>query len=92
MCSLQIAVVCGFPLGRWLNKQRYRVRQKGITPAAHALTAIAPWWNPPWGMVWQRAYRHAHTRHRRWIHKRRRIWLLLHPHQQNLLAKIDITA
>lgn len=88
----------GFCLGRWLIKQRYRANKTSPSfPAARALTAIDPWWNPPWGMVWQRAYHHAraHPRHpaaRRWIHKQRRIWLLLHPHQQHLLTKIDITA
>ncbi|WP_235460348.1 helicase associated domain-containing protein [Streptomyces olivochromogenes] len=49
-------VLDGFPLGQWLNKQRYRARKTGPTPAARALTAIDPWWNPPWGMTWQRAY------------------------------------
>ncbi|MFD3880119.1 helicase associated domain-containing protein [Streptomyces microflavus] len=81
----------GFALGRWLNKQRYRIRQKGTTPAAHALTAIDPWWNPPWGITWQRAYHHARTQPhtpttRRWIHKQRRLWALLHPDQQYLLT------
>ncbi|MFK4196885.1 helicase associated domain-containing protein, partial [Streptomyces sp. NPDC033754] len=81
----------GFSLGRWLNKQRYRVRQKGTTPAAHALTAIDPWWNPPWGMTWQRAYHNARTNPdtpaaRRWLTKQRRAWPLLHPHQQQLLT------
>ncbi|MGJ5832039.1 helicase associated domain-containing protein [Streptomyces ossamyceticus] len=81
----------GFPLGRWLNKQRYRARKTGPTPAAHALTAIDPWWNPPWGMTWQHAYQRARTQphtpaNRRWIHKQRRTWPLLHPDQQRLLT------
>jgi hypothetical protein len=85
----------GFPLGQWLNKQRYRTRTKGPAPAAHALTTIDPWWNPPWGMTWQRAYHHARTQPhtsttRRWIQKQRRAWPLLHPDQQHLLAHIDI--
>lgn len=85
----------GFPLGQWLNKQRYRTRKTGPTPAARALTAIDPWWNPPWGMAWQRAYHHArtHSRHpaaRRWLQKQRRGWLLLHPDQQHLLTLIGI--
>ncbi|MFF4234124.1 helicase associated domain-containing protein [Streptomyces sp. NPDC001820] len=80
----------GFPLGRWLIKQRYRTRKTGPTPAARALTAIAPYWNPPWGMTWQLAYHHAHTNPRtpatrRWSQKQRRAWHLLHPHQQQLL-------
>ncbi|MGW3249677.1 helicase associated domain-containing protein [Streptomyces fungicidicus] len=82
----------GFSLGRWLIKQRYRANKSSPSfPAARALTAIDPWWNPPWGMVWQRAYHHArtHPRHpaaRRWTQKQRRDWLLLHPHQQHLLT------
>jgi hypothetical protein len=82
----------GFSLGRWLIKQRYRANKTSPSfPAARALTAIDPWWNPPWGMVWQRAYHHArtHPRHpaaRRWTQKQRRDWPLLHPHQQHLLT------
>jgi hypothetical protein len=87
----------GFALGRWLNKQRYRIRQKGTTPAAHALTAIDPWWNPPWGITWQRAYHHARTQPhtpttRRWIQKQRRAWPLLHPDQQHLLTTASLVA
>ncbi|MFJ9795906.1 Helicase associated domain protein [Streptomyces sp. NPDC101145] len=82
----------GFCLGRWLIKQRYRANKTSPSfPAARALTAIDPWWNPPWGMVWQRAYHHArtHPRHpaaRRWLHNQQRGWPLLHPHQQHLLT------
>ncbi|MFE7497577.1 Helicase associated domain protein [Streptomyces albidoflavus] len=49
----------GFPLGRWLASQRSR------TPGperAVALTALDPWWNPPWPLTWQRAY-HAARQH-----------------------------
>lgn len=85
----------GYPLGRWLNKQRYRTRKTGPTPAAHALTAIDPWWNPPWGMTWQRAYHHARTQPRtlttrRWIQKQQRAWPLLHPDQQQLLTRAGL--
>ncbi|WP_223778851.1 Helicase associated domain protein [Streptomyces sp. 135] len=81
----------GFPLGRWLNKQRYRTRKTGPTPAAHALTAIDPWWNPPWGMVWQHGYQRARTQphtpaNRRWLTKQHATWPLLHPDQQHLLT------
>ncbi|MFK4152898.1 Helicase associated domain protein [Streptomyces fungicidicus] len=91
LAVLRDTIQDGFLLGQWLNKQRYRTRTKGPTPAAHALTAIDPWWNPPWGMTWQRAYHHArtHPRHpaaRRWINKQRRSWLLLQPDQQHLLT------
>ncbi|MFH9432323.1 helicase associated domain-containing protein [Streptomyces sp. NPDC017615] len=38
----------GFSLGRWLIKQRYRANKSSPSfPAARALTAIDPWWNPP---------------------------------------------
>ncbi|MFD5390788.1 helicase associated domain-containing protein [Streptomyces sp. NPDC127074] len=85
----------GFPLGRWLNKQRYRTRKTGPTPAAHALTAIDPWWNPPWGMAWQHAYQRARTHPhnpttRRWLTKQRRSWPLLRPDQQHLLIAADL--
>ncbi|MFJ2967538.1 helicase associated domain-containing protein [Streptomyces collinus] len=85
----------GFPLGQWLNKQRYRTKTKGPTPAAHALTTIDPWWNPPWGMAWQHAYQRARAESqtpatRRWINKQRRAWPLFHPDQQHLLTHIDI--
>jgi hypothetical protein len=82
----------GFSLGRWLIKQRYRANKTSPSfPAARALTAIDPWWNPPWGMIWQRAYHHARTQPhtpaaRRWTQSQRRSWLLLHPHQQHLLT------
>jgi hypothetical protein len=56
-----------------------------------ALTTIDPWWNPPWPILWQRAYHHAHThrRHpaaRHWLHNQQRGWLLLHPDQQHFLT------
>ncbi len=50
----------GFPLGRWLNDQRQQARRDTTPPARHqALTAIDPWWNPPWDLAWQRAYTRA---------------------------------
>ncbi|MFD5588953.1 Helicase associated domain protein [Streptomyces sp. NPDC127063] len=87
----------GFALGQWLNKQRYRARRKGPHPAARALAAIDPWWNPPWGMTWQHAYQrarnHPHTpAARRWIHKQQRRWPLLHPDQQHLLTTASLVA
>ncbi|MET9765189.1 hypothetical protein ABZ016_40070 [Streptomyces sp. NPDC006372] len=59
------------------------------------LATIDAWWNPPWPILWQRAYHHAHThpRHpaaRRWLHNQQRGWLLLHPDQRHLLTHIDI--
>ncbi|MDX3458887.1 helicase associated domain-containing protein [Streptomyces sp. ME02-8801-2C] len=88
----------GFPLGRWLIKQRYRAGKTGPAfPAARALTTIDPWWNPPWGMTWQLAYQHARTQPhtpttRRWLTKQHRIWPLLHPHQQHLLTTTGLIA
>ncbi|MEU0664072.1 helicase associated domain-containing protein [Streptomyces lavendulocolor] len=88
----------GFSLGRWLIKQRYRANKTSPSfPAARALTTIGPWWNPPWGTVWQRAYHHARTQSRRpaarrWLTKQRRAWPLLHPHQQHLLTTAGLVA
>lgn len=48
----------GFPLGQWLMSQRNRARIAGKeTDRSRALSAIDPWWNPPWPMAWQRSYR-----------------------------------
>ncbi|NYV72920.1 Helicase associated domain protein [Streptomyces sp. UH6] len=50
----------GFPLGQWLMSQRSRARMaEKETDRSRALSAIDPWWNPPWPMAWQRAYHHA---------------------------------
>lgn len=54
----------GFPLGRWLGRQRHQAnlhRDLFDTPWPHEehLTRIDPYWNPPWGMVWQRRYQAA---------------------------------
>ncbi|MET4644427.1 hypothetical protein ABID95_004176, partial [Streptomyces atratus] len=67
------------------------------TSTSHTLTTIDPWWNPPWPILWQRSYHHAHThpQHpttRHWLHNQQRSWPLLHPHQQQLLTDIGITA
>ncbi|MER8012373.1 Helicase associated domain protein [Streptomyces sp. NPDC094149] len=53
----------GYPLGTWLSNQRARhVRM----PARQftALSALDPWWNVPWGPLWQRLWHQAarHTR------------------------------
>lgn len=81
----------GFPLGSWLSQLRYRTKTNGPTPAVPHLTAIDPWWNPPWGMVWQRAYHHARTRpdapaSRRWLRTQHTAWPRLHPAQHTLLV------
>ncbi|MCL6737413.1 helicase associated domain-containing protein [Streptomyces neyagawaensis] len=91
----------GFPLGRWLNDQRQQARRETIPTARHqALTAIDPWWNPPWGIAWQRAYTHARTtqtRHggppadvRAWTAAQRTTWDRLRPEQQKLLTELGI--
>ncbi|MFI1259114.1 helicase associated domain-containing protein [Streptomyces netropsis] len=51
----------GYPLGMWLFSQRNRAKQRardGLPPSPHLneLTAIDPWWNPPWDLHWQRNY------------------------------------
>ncbi|MGY5060022.1 helicase associated domain-containing protein [Streptomyces sp. 900105755] len=55
----------GFPLGRWLRRQRQHARsdaRRGVLPAAaaKALTAVDPWWCPPWSLAWQRTWQHIH--------------------------------
>ncbi|GAA2638719.1 helicase associated domain-containing protein [Streptomyces axinellae] len=54
----------GFQLGWWLFSQRNRAKQRaraGQSPSPHLteLTAIGPWWNPPWDLHWQRNYYRA---------------------------------
>ncbi|MEV6796576.1 helicase associated domain-containing protein [Streptomyces sp. NPDC051320] len=49
----------GFRLGQWLANQRnYQRTGHRPLPAgrAQALTAIDPWWCPPWHLRWQRHY------------------------------------
>ncbi|WP_256096166.1 helicase associated domain-containing protein [Streptomyces sp. LUP30] len=63
----------GFPLGEWLNRQRELAKKRSSpSPTQQALATIDPWWNPPWPILWQRAYHHAHIhRHtpaiRQWL-------------------------
>ncbi|MEU3511566.1 Helicase associated domain protein [Streptomyces longwoodensis] len=49
-----------YPLGRWLATQRTRASRL-TAERADALTALDPWWNPPWPIAWQRAYHAART-------------------------------
>ncbi|MFE9968252.1 helicase associated domain-containing protein [Streptomyces sp. NPDC005525] len=54
----------GFPLGRWLVRQRHQAnlhheRFDSPWPHEESLARIDPYWNPPWGMVWQRRYQAA---------------------------------
>ncbi|MFC9792722.1 Helicase associated domain protein [Streptomyces sp. NPDC127584] len=86
----------GFPLGEWLNRQRELAKKRSSpSPTQQALATIDPWWNPPWPILWQRAYHHArtHPRHpatRHWLHNQQRGWLLLHPGQQHLLTTASL--
>jgi superfamily II DNA or RNA helicase len=56
------------PVGRWLSTMRSAARRVpqdgGLTESRRKrLEEVDPWWNPPWPIAWQRAYRiaHAHT-------------------------------
>ncbi|MGQ4334786.1 helicase associated domain-containing protein [Streptomyces hayashii] len=84
----------GFPLGRWLGQQRRKARAGVLsTTTIEALTALDPWWNPPWPYAWHRAwqqYRPDTPRATRWITAQRQAWLLLHPAQQQLLAALGL--
>ncbi|GHF35858.1 Helicase associated domain protein [Streptomyces griseosporeus] len=56
----------GLKLGRWLSNQRskdraYQDRHGVPSPRALALSAIDPWWNPPWTLEWQRSWHQART-------------------------------
>ncbi|WP_245873983.1 helicase associated domain-containing protein [Streptomyces phaeoluteigriseus] len=92
----------GFPLGRWLNDQRQQARRDTTPNARHqVLTAIDPWWNPPWDLAWQRACTRARITQTRpygipadvrtWIKAQHAAWTLLRPQQQILLTDLDIT-
>ncbi|WP_030019298.1 Helicase associated domain protein [Streptomyces monomycini] len=55
----------GFQLGRWLRRQRQHARDdahRGApqSAAAKALTAVDPWWCPPWNLAWQRGWQKIH--------------------------------
>ncbi|MFF4181230.1 Helicase associated domain protein [Streptomyces sp. NPDC001750] len=56
----------GLKLGQWLSNQRskdraYQHRHGSPSARALALSAIDPWWNPPWTLEWQRSWHQAHT-------------------------------
>ncbi|MFF2923839.1 hypothetical protein ACFVTP_15775 [Streptomyces celluloflavus] len=41
---------------------RRKARQGHLSAAtSQALTAIAPWWNPPWPHTWQRTYQRRNS-------------------------------
>ncbi|MFF2601318.1 Helicase associated domain protein [Streptomyces californicus] len=48
------------PLFRWLTRQRALADSGRMHSARQeALTAVDPWWNPPWGLEWQHDYIHV---------------------------------
>ncbi|MFD7596302.1 Helicase associated domain protein [Kitasatospora sp. NPDC059812] len=95
----------GFPLGWWLYEQRKRAnahlrRTRQPWPHQAAMTALDPWWNPPWRASWQHTYTRIQGRldpagllphQQRWINQQRTNWHTLHPHQQKLLTTIGLT-
>lgn len=91
------AIHDGFPLGTWLARQRLLAQNtKNPWPVHRALTALDPWWNPPWPMRWQRAYHHARTTPisagaSSWASTQRDAWHRLHPQQRALLTTIGLT-
>ncbi|MFE2718904.1 transposase [Streptomyces mirabilis] len=47
----------GFALGTWLSQVRQRQHPHGRpTRLGRHLTAIDPWWDPPWPVTWQRRW------------------------------------
>ncbi|MEU3910415.1 helicase associated domain-containing protein [Streptomyces sp. NPDC029721] len=95
----------GFPLGWWLYEQRKRavahLRRTGRPwPHDTQLTALDPWWNPPWRASWNHSYHQAHTHHTtgrsfpgtttKWIRTQQHAWNQLHPHQQHLLTTLGV--
>ncbi|MFD8261610.1 Helicase associated domain protein [Streptomyces griseoluteus] len=91
----------GFPLGRWLNSQRQQARRETTPSARHqALTAIDPWWNPPWDLAWQRAYTRTRTTQdrpggppadiRAWTTAQHAAWDRLRPEQHKLLTELGV--
>ncbi|MFG3034953.1 helicase associated domain-containing protein [Streptomyces sp. NPDC048253] len=100
-------VLNGFPLGRWLAWQRQRARHNRLSPTRlQALTAIDPYWNPPWPLPWQQAYHRLRAAAAnaggaaaadlprllgRWTRVQQESWEHLHPGQQDLLTALGIT-
>lgn len=93
----------GFPLGSWLLRQRRNARSGCLSARTlQELTALDPWWNPPWPFAWQRHYHECRTTRatgrslppelQRWTRKQITLWAELHPHQQALLAAVGVWA
>ncbi|MFJ7046841.1 helicase associated domain-containing protein [Streptomyces sp. NPDC101112] len=90
-----------FPLGSWLLQQRRKARSGRLSARTlQELTALDPWWNPPWAFIWQRHYHQCRAalatgepltpELHRWMRKQTTLWEQLHPHQQALLSSIGI--
>ncbi|MFE7214329.1 helicase associated domain-containing protein [Streptomyces sp. NPDC057611] len=87
-----------FPLGRWLATQRTRAHDLTAERTA-ALTALDPWWNPPWPITWQRAYHAARRQTEQdaaaapageWLTAQRQRVGRLHPEQRRLLENLGL--
>ncbi|WP_432177149.1 Helicase associated domain protein [Streptomyces sp. Tue6028] len=87
-----------FPLGRWLATQRSRAATLSAERAA-ALTALDPWWNPPWPITWQRAYHAARQQREKypsdtsvgeWLTAQRTRSDDLHSEQRRLLKELGL--
>ncbi|MFI5662945.1 Helicase associated domain protein [Streptomyces sp. NPDC051684] len=92
----------GFPLGIWLGQQRRKQRAGTLSTATvEALTALDPWWNPPWPYTWHRTWQQYRTTIsgneplpdtlQQWANAQRSQWSTLHPGQQHLLTAAGIT-
>ncbi|SMF86186.1 helicase associated domain-containing protein, partial [Streptomyces sp. Amel2xC10] len=90
-----------FPLGRWLGQQRRKARAGVLsTTTIEALTALDPWWNPPWPYTWHRTWQQYRATTsgneplpdtlQHWADAQRSQWSTLHPDQQRLLALLGI--
>ncbi|MGI3202242.1 helicase associated domain-containing protein [Streptomyces sp. GLT-R25] len=85
----------GYPLGRWLATQRTRAGRLTAERTA-ALTALDPWWNPPWPFTWQRAYHDARrnlegagtAKAEEWLDAQRTRADDLHPGQLGLITQL----
>ncbi|MBW1600255.1 DNA-binding protein [Streptomyces sp. JJ38] len=92
----------GFPLGRWLCQQRRKARAGTLSSATiEALTALDPWWNPPWPYTWHRTWQQyraaisgnepASDTLQHWANVQRAQWSTLHPGQRQLLTHTGVT-
>ncbi|GAA3185403.1 DEAD/DEAH box helicase [Streptomyces virens] len=92
------------PLMRWLARQRQKTADKTLhDDRINALSAVDPWWNPPWSMAWQHDYTHLNITPRAtattptpasgreaaaWLDHQLTNLHTLHPQQLRLLAQL----